>query len=108
MKYYYYDVVDKRCVDALAPLEVNNEDVLLIWDSLSRQDGSFLGICCTDDICVQFMWEFSGMITIDLPYPDKGGSMTKLASYDESTNVIKDVLAGGDPEKLSGLRFMKW
>lgn len=108
MKYFYYDAATGRGIQSAAAIEGHAEDILAAWNALSRRAGSFLGIHCPTGAAVQFMWDDSDSITIDLPSPTKGGSMTKTSSFEECGGVITDICAGGDPEKIQGLEFVKW
>lgn len=108
MKYFYFDAASRSGIQSAEAMEGQAEDIFATWNSLSRQAGSFLGIHCSTGVAVQFMWDDSELITIDVPSPERGGSMMKQSSFEECCVLIAHVCSGGDPERIQGLEFVKW
>jgi hypothetical protein len=108
MKYFYYDAATRRGIQSAAAMEGHAEDISAIWKSLSQQVGSFLGVYCSTGVAVQFIWDDSGSITIDIPSPTRRGSMNKQSSFEECERLISHICSGNDPEKIPGLEFVGW
>jgi hypothetical protein len=108
MKYFYFDADSRSGIESAAAIEGHTDDIITTWESLSRQAGSFLGIHCCSGVVLQFMWDDSDFVTIDIPLPKRGGSMAKRASLAECNAAINHVCSGGNPENIQGLEFVKW
>lgn len=108
MRYFYFDAATGGGIQSSAAIEGDAEDIWGAWKSLSRQAGSFLGIYCTTGVVVQFIWDDSDTIIVDLPFPKEGGSMVKQLSYEECCVAITGICSGSDPEKIQGLEFVRW
>ncbi len=109
MKIYYYDVVLKEGVDSNDPAETSDiDDVLLTWNSISRESGSFFGIVIGEEDVVQFYWDNPEMVAIDLPDVSRRGSMTKESTFEECSKIVKRICADGSPGEIPGLEFVEW
>lgn len=69
---------------------------------------NYLGLTDQSDRTLQFMANENGTIQIDMPSPERKGSMVKQATLDECIQVIR--LAGPSfaELKIPGLRFEAW
>ncbi len=108
MKCYFADVVVGVYIPSSAPVEMECEEILDEWDNLSRTRGSFFGIVPSDLPAIQFYWDDESSVCVDIPFPEQGGSLTKQSTFEECVEIIRAVLEGGDPRKVSGLTFVSW
>ena len=108
MKYFYFDAASRSGIQAESAVEGDAEEITATWDTLPRVPGSFFGIYSSTGAVVQFRWNDLNSITIDLPFPSRGGSMAKQSSFEECNAVIANVCTGSDPEGIPGLDFVKW
>jgi hypothetical protein len=108
MKCFLFDAALGRNISSTEPIEMNCDQVLSEWDGLSRASGTFLGIVNLPGQVLQFMWEESEMVLIDVPLLEKGGSLTKESSFEECRELITRIYKGENPLSLSDLRFVSW
>ena len=104
---FFFDAVSGERVDSDDPIEMDFEEAIKQWAELSREPGSFFGMLCEAMPTVQFLWDDDG-ITIDIPLPEKRGSLSKVAEVGECRSIIESVFAGSDPTKMGGLHFISW
>jgi hypothetical protein len=108
MKYFYFDSETQNRVESPAAIEGRVGDIQATWESLSRQRGSFLGVRLPSGVAVQFMWDDADSVVIDVPVPERRGSLTKSSSFEECKDAISHVCSGGDPVAISGLAIVAW
>ena len=108
MKYFYYDSEIQNGIESSVAIEGNVGDILATWESLSRKSGSFLGVRCPTGIAVQFMWDDPHSVVMDIPLPERRGSLAKPSTFEEVRDVIAHVCSGSDPTTVQGLKFVAW
>ncbi|MBI1248244.1 hypothetical protein GC197_10460 [bacterium] len=108
MKYFYNDEAKETWIDGDDAEEVSLDKALEVWNSLTKTEGSFFGIVGPDELTLQFYWEDSETVSMDIPDPEKGGSLAKASTFEECTAAIKDTFAGQDPRQIEGLEFITW
>jgi hypothetical protein len=108
MKCFLFDALLGRSIESADAVEMDCSEAMSEWDSLSNVPGSFFGLSCPSYPTIQFMWEESDHVTIDLPLPEKGGSLTKQSGYDECRKIIEGIYDGDNPMTIAGLHFVPW
>ncbi|MFN3149322.1 hypothetical protein [Bremerella sp.] len=107
MKYFYFDSITQEGVESNSTLEGQEADILNQWQTLSQEPGSFLGIYRASGQILQFMWE-ENYLQLDIPDPDRGGSMQKPVTKDEATDLLVQAIRGAELSDIPGLEFFKW
>lgn len=108
MRVFLFDAVMGRTIPASEAIEMECSEILLEWDGLSNAPGTFLGVVNSPSPAIQFMWEQSDRILIDIPLPEKGGSLWKHLNPVECRLLITRICDGEDPLSIEGLRFAYW
>lgn len=108
MKYFYFDSVSLASVKSQDAIEGNVDEILHTWSSLSKEDGSFLGLYTSSGHLLQCMWSDRTSVLLDIPQRDRGGSMIKSTKFDEVCILIKCVFDGLHPDQIEGLKFSSW
>lgn len=108
MEYFFHDEKSQRGVESFEPFDGMAEDILPVWDALSRQKGSFLGVRNPEGMVLQCMWLDKATVILDVPQPRRRGSLSKTSTFQECREQLAFVLGGGDPTKIDGLVFEQW
>ncbi|MEX0792880.1 MAG: hypothetical protein WD045_07060 [Pirellulaceae bacterium] len=108
LEYYYHDARTEQGVESDAPGFAPLEAILEIWDSLSHESGTFLGIVCPVGVSLQFMWDEPDVIQLDIPVPERKGSWCKEATFTECREALVSAGKGADPREIPGLEFQAW
>jgi hypothetical protein len=107
MKCFLFDTAG-RTIESSEAIEMDCSEILAEWDNLTREVGSFLGILNPPHPAVQFMWDDSNTVSIDVPQPEMGGSSMKESNFRECREVISRICNGADPLDIEGLQFVSW
>lgn len=108
LEYYYHDTQTEVGIESSDPGFAPLEAILEIWDALSREPGTFLGIVCPNGVSLQFMWDDPETIQLDIPVPERKGSWCKPATFEECRETLVAASQGGDPREIQGLEFQEW
>lgn len=109
MKLFFSDYTADRHVSADEALDVAFTKVLEEFESLTDEDGCFLGIMDDKEQVLQFIYNNDGTLSIDIPVPEKEGSFHRgSASFEECREILIASKHGVRIEAISGLAFQHW
>ena len=109
MLIFFSDYEAATFVPAEIPREVTLMGALTEFDALSEEQGGFFGVITADSSVVQFMYDESGELLIDVPIKARGGSLQRSsASFGECRELIIAVAQGLRVESIPGLEFVSW
>lgn len=108
MRCFFFDALLGTSIASSDAIEVNCPEALHHLNALSHEPGSFFGVVRSTSPVVQFFWDEADQVSIDIPLPDKGGSMTKPSNLEECQQIVSRMFSGADPTKLAGLNFVSW
>ena len=104
MKIFFFDADNGARRD---DYECDLDEAINAFYELSDVKGSFLGLVNESGKVVQFAWLDDDKWVIDIPLPERGGSLSKLGDYEMCQQIIIDYFNGISPESLDGLEFEK-
>jgi hypothetical protein len=107
LRYFCFDKTNGHSVPSATPIECSQAEAEQVWASISPVPGSFFGVVTQNNETVQFYWE-EDYITIDVPLPQKKGSLDGKATFDETLTALRQVFSGVPPTELKGLQFESW
>ena len=105
---FLMDYERDRDIPAEEPITRTLEETLDEFDRLSDTEGNFLGICLPGGGVVQFIYDDEEGLTIDVPQPERRGSLTRSASFDECRRIIEGLGRDSSPTAIPGLFFTPW
>lgn len=109
MKLFFSDYTANRHVSADEPLDVDLAGVLKEFDSLTDEDGCFLGIVDDKEQVLQFIYNSDGSLSIDIPVAEKKGSFHRdSASFEECRKILIAAQGGVRVDAIPGLAFQHW
>ncbi|MCG8574147.1 MAG: hypothetical protein MI810_04625 [Flavobacteriales bacterium] len=108
VRMFYWDIESGRSVPGSEAVVCSLEEALKTFDSIATIDGAFFGIVFPDEKTLQFMYDKTGQLYIEIPMPEQGGAMQKTAPKTEVLEMIKTVFENQDPTSVKGLTFEKW
>lgn len=108
MKIFFSDYEIGEHIDGEEAIIVSHEDILSKFDEISDLEENFFGIIDNSNITIQFYWEEDGSISIDIPIPQKKGSLTKKSNHEECRKIIENIDRKIDISAINGLHFQKW
>lgn len=91
MKYFYSDV--NESISDISK-EGNLEEILMSFNNLSKDDGSFLGLINGNEEIIQFMCKGENKWIADIPKIEDNGSFQRNLSFEQCISFIKDFFKG--------------
>ena len=87
---------------------IDRESALGIAQSMLQEPRDYVGFVDASDTTLQFMVEDSGLIWMEVPVPEEGGSYGKTVSLNEAESVIASLPAAFNKNCVAGLKFQRW
>ncbi|WP_459558192.1 hypothetical protein [Lacunimicrobium album] len=105
IEYFYSDDDNEESSDSSSG---TLQDVLATWERIWKASSGFFGFMSPGRVPVQVSWEESNEAELDIPIPERQGSMNKTILLSEFPEIIDQVMKGADPFELEGLEFEAW
>ena len=104
-KMFLYDISTEEEIEGDKAIAVGKEEAVAKLRALSRMDGSYIGFDFDGFPTIQFMWDAEGLLGLDIPVMDKGGSFTKNVTRDEAVKIVEATFLGKKPTSIDGIVF---
>ncbi len=101
----YRESVSIPAEDA-SPRELDS--ILQMMNRVLRRPENFLGIVDRRDITLQFMVNDDLTIHVDVPMPERGGSLVKTSGLSECLELVKSLDDPIDYESIPDMEFQTW
>ncbi len=108
MHYFLYDASTDREIESAHPVDGSLDVIVEEFHTVSQEDGSFFGVIDATGKVLQFYWDDEGIVHIDIPLPQKHGSMTKPTIAEDCLRMLELAYTGGDPSTWDDLKFIPW
>jgi len=108
MRLYFQDYNKKLCVPTASPLEASVWQALDIFNNLSEDDGSMIGLVDDENEALQFMKYNKYVWLIEIPKPELGGSYQGYFTKNKCRKIISEIFAGLPLSQVTGLSFEKY
>lgn len=106
LRMFLYDAATEADMSAK---NTNLETALQHLTELSPIESSHIGFDVgEDDGSIQFVYQEDGNLLVDLPDPERGGSLQKTVNFEECEKIIRSLYNGTLPENIPGLKFIEW
>lgn len=90
------------------PVSVELHYAIQLAKHTLREPRDFIGFIDSDGVTLQFMYEESGSVWVEVPMPAEKGSYGKSISLHDVTSVVAAMPEKFDKECLPGLEFQSW
>lgn len=108
MLLYFQDYTNNICVPTEAPLEASVWQALDIFNNISDDDGSYIGLVDEHQETLQFMKYNKYVWLIEIPKPHLGGSYQGYFTKNKCKKIISEIFDGLPLSQVSGLSFEKY
>jgi hypothetical protein len=103
IKIFFLDVKTDESINGDHPIVVSFSQALNKFNQLSMEDGSFIGFEFTENRVIQFMYNESGSLYLDVIDPISKNTFGKKVDKSEANNIIQNVYRGNDPMNIRNL-----
>ena len=108
LNYYFCDYQNEEDVSGETPRSGDLRKVLAAFGRMSDSDGNFFGVVAGTKT-IQFIVADDGLWEVDVPMPERAGSLTGLRlEQRDCSRLIALVANGGEPSEIEGLSFVPW
>jgi hypothetical protein len=108
LHYYFSDYDAEEHVDPSAPRSGDLRKVLAVFATMSEVEGNTFGVETTTGV-IQFVAGDDYLWEVDVPLPERGGSLNGLRLEQGScARLVVFFAEGGQPSAIEGLKFTKW
>ncbi len=107
LKIYFYDFENQIQLSIHEPLEASLEQTLEVYQSVSQNSNSYMGIISLQGHTVEFSKYNKFVWKVEIPHKRKKGSYQIFLTPTKLKNLIIELFEGKNPMKINGLMFEK-